>query len=103
MTRDNSDGHLVDYLVEVCDPCEVFTFEVKGVTVSDFVTPEYYNEHAAPGTSLDFLGRLSKPLEVPRGCYLSWMDPADLHWHQKLPDGRFVTAKLVCPSAIGAS
>lgn len=89
----DSDAHLVEYLVEVGDPCEIYAYSIGGVKVSDFVTPEYYNADAAPGTSFDFLGRLTAPLEVPRGCYLSWIDPEDGRWHQKTPDGRFVTAE----------
>jgi len=89
----NSDGHLVNYLVEVGDPCEVFSYTINGVSVSDFVTPEYYNEAAAQGTEVDFLQRLSKAYEVPAGCYISWIDPQDRHWHQKQPDGSFVRSK----------
>jgi hypothetical protein len=88
-----SDGHLVSYLVEIGDPCEVFAYSIGGVSVSDFVTPEYYNDAAEQGVDLDFLGRLTRPLEVPRGCYISWIDPEDRHWHQKQPDGSFVRAK----------
>jgi hypothetical protein len=32
------------------------------------------------------------PLQVPQGCYISWIDPADAKWHQQTPDGSFVTA-----------
>ena len=88
----HSDHHQVRYLVEVCDPCEVWSYDIQNVAVSDFITPEYYNAHAAAGTSMDYLGRLSTPLEVPRGCYISWIDPADRRWHQKTPDGSFVRA-----------
>ena len=88
----DSDAHLVSYLVEVGDPCEVFSYSIAGVKVSDFVTPEYYNVYAAEGEPLDHLGRLIHPLEVPAGCYISWIDPEDGRWHQKLPDGEFVTA-----------
>ena len=90
----DSDHHQVRYLVEVCDPCEMWSYVVKGLAVSDFVTPEYYNAHAASGTALDQLGRLAEPLEVPRGGYISWIDPADRRWHQKLPDGSFVRATI---------
>jgi hypothetical protein len=90
----HSDHHQVRYLVEVSDPCEIWSYEIDGVAVSDFVTAEYYNDHADPGVQLDYLGRLSKPLEVPRGCYISWIDPADRRWHQKTPDGTFITAKV---------
>jgi hypothetical protein len=33
----SSDGHQVEYLVEVGDPCEVFAYQINGVAVSDFV------------------------------------------------------------------
>jgi len=79
----------VRYLLEVCDPCQVFHYEVDGVPVSDFVTPDYYRVDAAPGTAMDFLRRLSRPLQVARGGYLCWQDPADGRWHQKRPDGAF--------------
>ncbi len=88
-----SDGHLVSYLLEVGDPCEVFSYSVGQVAVSDFVTPEYYDTAAPQGTHLDFLGRLSQPFEVPLGCYISWQDPQDGRWHQEKPDGSFITAQ----------
>ena len=89
----HSDHHRVHYLVEIADPCEVWAYSIEGVAVSDFVTPEYYNAGAEAGTSFDHLGRLKSALEVPRGCYISWIDPEDGRWHQKQVDGSFVTAK----------
>jgi hypothetical protein len=86
-----SDGHLVHYLLEVGDPCEAYSYTINGVPVSDFITPEYYNPHAR--SALDHLGRLTKSLEVPFGCYISWIDPVDGRWHQKTPDGSFVVGR----------
>jgi len=77
----------VGYLVEICDPCQVFHYAIDGIGVSNFVTPDYYRAAAPAGTALDFMRELRRPLEVPRGCYLSWQDPSDGHWHQKGPDG----------------
>ncbi|HXJ15494.1 MAG TPA: hypothetical protein VNH19_24740 [Candidatus Limnocylindrales bacterium] len=88
-----SDGHQVQYLVEVGDPVEVFAYQINGVSLSDFITPEYYDLNAAPGTSYDFLNQLQSALEVPAGCYISWFDPQDGRWHQKQPDGSFITAQ----------
>lgn len=87
----DSDGHIVHYLVEVGDPCEVFAYSINGVAVSDFVVPDYYVVPA--GGPVDFLQALQGPLDVPDGCYISWIDPADQRWHQKTPDGQFVTAR----------
>jgi hypothetical protein len=81
--------HRVRYLVEVCDPCELHHYEIDGIRVSDFVTPDFYRAGAARGTAFDFLRRLRRPLDVPRGGCLSWHDPADGRWHQKRPDGAY--------------
>jgi hypothetical protein len=87
-----SDGHQVFYLVEVGDPCEVTSYDIGGVAVSDFILPSFYD----PGTAgaVDFRNTLPGPLprSVPRGCYISWLDPQDGNWHQQRPDGTFVTA-----------
>jgi len=88
-----SDGHQVQYLVEVGDPCEIFAYSINGINVSDFITPEFYDTNAAPGALFDFLGRLAKALDVPEGCYISWIDPEDGKWHQKQTDGTFITAR----------
>lgn len=88
-----SDFHQVQYLVEVGDPVEVFAYQINGVSVSDFITPEFYDKNAPPGTSFDFLNQLQSALEVPPGCYISWLDPQDGRWHQKQPDGTFITAQ----------
>jgi len=88
-----SDGHQVQYLVEVGDPCEVFSYSINGIDVSDFITQEFYDTNALAGTLFDFLGRLSQALDVPQGCYISWFDPEDQRWHQKQPDGTFITAR----------
>jgi len=65
-----SEGHQVQYLVEVGDPAEVFAYQINGVSLSDFITPEFYDLNAAPGTSCDFLNQLPSALEVPAGCYI---------------------------------
>jgi hypothetical protein len=93
-TTPRSPGHRVRYLVEVCDPCEVFHYEICGVSVSDFVTPDYYRADAAPGTAFDFLRRLRRPLELPRGGYLAWQDFADRRWHRRGPDLSFSTSSI---------
>ena len=88
-----TDGHMVYYLIEVADPCEVFSYSIDSVAVSDFVTREYYNENSPATEASDLLSRLASPYEVPEGCYISWIDPEDGRWHQKRPNGEFVTGK----------
>jgi hypothetical protein len=88
----HSDHHQVNYLVEVADPCETLSYDIDGVAVSDFVTRAYYDANAPSGARFDLLGKLKRALEVPRGCYLSWIDPEDGRWHQQQVDGSIVTA-----------
>ena len=76
--------HRVTYLVEVCDPCEAdqFAYSANGVTVSDFITPNFYDPKAATGVRYSFGGNISKPHEVLDGGYVSFGNPVDNHWYQ---------------------
>jgi hypothetical protein len=80
-----SGGQQVSYLVEVCDPCAVYSYDIDGVPVSDFVLPSFYDPNATG--QVDFAGFLTGPLTVPLGCYISWLDPVDNSWHELQPDG----------------
>ena len=80
-----SGGQQVNYLVEVCDPCVVYSYDIDGVPVSDFVLPSFYDPNATG--KVDFAGFLARPLTVPLGCYISWLDPTDNRWHELQPDG----------------
>lgn len=80
----------VNYLVEVCDPCATFSYDIDGVPVSDFVLPSFYDPFAADEADLDFAHFLTRPLSVPLGCSISWFDPDDYRWHERQPDGTFL-------------
>lgn len=75
----------VEYLVEVCDPSEAFQFgyQVNGIQLSDFYTPNYFDPVKAAGVRYSFTGAIQKPREVLKGGYLSWRDPATDHWWQQ--------------------
>lgn len=75
----------VQYLVEVCDPCEApnFAYSINGVTVSDFYTPHFFDPVTAAGVRYSFGGSLSGPRDVARGGYLSWFVPALGQWWQR--------------------
>jgi hypothetical protein len=64
-------GH-VEYLVEVCDPCQHEHYMVHDVHVSDFVTPEYYGPRAAQGGRYSFTGSVKGPLDVGDRGLLTW-------------------------------
>jgi len=67
--------HDVLYLAEVCDPCENVTYEVDGVTVSDFITPGYFDAKPSKRGRYSFTRRVKRPREVLVGGYISWTDP----------------------------
>ena len=74
----------VSFLVEVCDPSEdaAFAYTVNGVTVSDFLTPHYYDPTAVTGVRYSFTGAITKPRTILKGGYLSWVVPATNEWWQ---------------------
>lgn len=61
-------GAMVAY--ELADPVEGDSYEVDGVPMSNFVLPAWFDPNAAPGSRLDFLGKLSKPFTMTPGGYL---------------------------------
>src|SRR5207249_1528779 len=76
-------GNRVEFLVEVCDPCQEFGYTVNGVFVGDFYTPHYFDPVAASGVRYSFNGSLSGPRTVAPGGYLTWRDPNTDEWWQK--------------------
>ena len=84
----------VEFLVEICDPCEVPTlgYTVNGVRVSDFYTPRFFDPSQptkSPGAArYDFMGHLTAPRQVLRGGYLSWREPSREWFQETFFDGR---------------
>ena len=74
----------VRYLVEVCDPSEdgKFAYQVNGVMVSDFYTPEFFDPVGGPGVRYSFTGAIRSPRTVLANGYISWHDPISNHWMQ---------------------
>jgi hypothetical protein len=62
----------VQYLVEVCDPPEATAYEVGGVKVSDFVTPDWYRTAEKAGTPYSAVGGCTLPRQVSPGGYVSF-------------------------------
>jgi hypothetical protein len=69
------DANQVEYLVEVCDPCQTITYLIDGVLVSDFVTPDYYSPYATDGLRYSFTGKIPGPRTVAPGGYITWRTP----------------------------
>jgi hypothetical protein len=80
----------VEYLIEVCDPCQAsqFAYTVNSVMVSDFYTPNYFDPMKTAGTRYSFSGKIQGPREVLDGGYLSWFDPSSRHLFQLLVEGK---------------
>lgn len=76
----------VEFLVEVCDPCEAadFAYTVNDILVSDFLTPRFYDPVASPAVRYSFTGAITKPRTILRGGYISWHDPVSDHWWQEV-------------------
>jgi hypothetical protein len=62
----------VEYLVEVCDPCQHSTYEINGVVVSDFVLPAFYGPPQADAKRCSFLGNIRASWQVLPGGALTW-------------------------------
>ena len=75
----------VEYLVEVCDPCEdqSFAYTVNGITVSDFYTPHFFDPVQSNSVSYSFTGAITAPLQVLLNGYVSWHDPSTDTWWQE--------------------
>ena len=75
---DYEEQGLVAYLMEVCDPVEQSTYKIGTVSVSDFVTPDFYVLQQPPEsfTRYSFTGRVRSPLELLEGGYITWATQA---------------------------
>jgi hypothetical protein len=70
-----SDGKV--YALEVCDAVEAdeLGYKIDDVLVSDFITPSWFEPTQAD--RVDFKRRISKPLQLASGGYISVLDGAD--------------------------
>ena len=82
------------YAKELCDPCEVAGYEVKGVAVSNFILPGYF-ESNTPSGKFDFLGQITTPRTLLAGGYqlVFDIDSPNPSWQQILATERLARAK----------
>ena len=75
----------VEFLVEVCDPSEdaAYAYQVNGILVSDFYTPDFFAPQPAPSVRYSFTGGIKGPLQVLKKGYMSWHDPVSDEWFQE--------------------
>jgi hypothetical protein len=79
---------VVDYLQEVCDPCQHFNYgyELDGIAVSDFYGPNYFDTRAKAGEQYCITGKLKAPRTLLPGGYLCYRD-ATGNWYKRVRDG----------------
>jgi len=77
----------VNFLIEVCDPCQAVVYSVDGVSVSDFVTPAYFDPGPAAGAQYSFRGAIERPHGVAPNGYLVWHDPEADQYFAYTSDG----------------
>jgi hypothetical protein len=89
------DQGAVEYLVEVCDPCQSDDcgYPVNGVLVSDFVAPAFYSGFG-PGR-YTFGGNLTEPRTVCPFSYMTWRDPLSGKWWQLIDTGSGPKTKAI--------
>lgn len=64
------EGGLVIRGAVSADPVEALSFPVKGIEMSDFVYPSYFEDFHKPGSvKFDQLGKVKKPFEVLKDGY----------------------------------
>jgi hypothetical protein len=81
----------VEYLPEVCDPCQgavpdfAFDYKIDGVPVSDFVFPAYYEGFGGPPYS--HARHVTAPLELLPWGYLVYRTSGPREWWYRSFDG----------------
>jgi hypothetical protein len=70
------------YLLEVADPPEAVSYEVGGVQVSDFIHRYWYRTNPPARPSYSHTGAITRPRQIIRGGYVSFMVPQTRVWYQ---------------------
>lgn len=68
MWADTGLGYLV--AAEIADPVQSDSYEIGGVSLSNFVTGEWFSPINTPGDRFDHLGSLTEPFSINNGGYV---------------------------------
>jgi hypothetical protein len=91
------DGAFIAY--EMSDPVEEQTFDIDGITMSNFVFPSYFEPwHKPKSVKFDYLGKLTKPFQIASGGYLIVSDSGGVHeiFGSKAKEKRFAKEDRYC-------
>src|SRR5882757_8871119 len=73
---------------EVCDPVQADTYDLDGITVSNFVTPLYFAQLPSPTTTrTNYLNNGLERFGVRPGGYFSYFDLATRAWNNVFGEG----------------
>jgi hypothetical protein len=89
-----SDQGPVDFLIEVCAPCEDarHAYAIDDVLVSDFCTPAYFGVKSSEQPRYSFGGAVTGPMQLLPGGHMTWYDPVSggywlrSHWRENPVD-----------------
>jgi hypothetical protein len=98
-----NDGHGKAYSFEVCDPVEAPTYVVNGVSVSNFVTPAWFDPLSDPATAqYDKLSKLKAPFSILKGGYVVYESAGSEHqqfgdkfpnWRKEMKSGKLARTR----------
>jgi hypothetical protein len=98
-----NDGHGKSYSFEVCDPVEAPTYVVHGVSVSNFVTPAWFDPLSDHATAqYDTLSKLKAPFSLVKGGYVVYEAAGTEHqeygdhfpaWRKQMKSGRLARTR----------
>ena len=97
-----NDGKGSAYSLEVCDPVEAPTYTVSGVSVSNFVTPSWFDPLAPATAQFDKLGLLTAGFSVLTGGYMVYESAGKEHqqfgnqfpnWRKEMKTGRLARTR----------
>jgi len=92
----SSNGQGSVYTLEVCDPVEAPTYVVNGVSVSNFVTPAWFDPQAPAEAQFDKLGLVREPFSILKGGYMVYASEGKQqqvfgdefpHWRRDMKSG----------------
>jgi hypothetical protein len=98
----SNDGKGSIYSFEVCDPVEAPAYVVNGVSVSNFVTPAWFDPQAGTGAKFDKLGLLTAPFSILKGGYVVYASAGKEQqkygdefpqWRRDMKQGRYARTR----------
>jgi hypothetical protein len=84
----------VNYLVEVCDPCERTSYPVQDVDLSDFLHPSYYRTNPTLALDYSHADGVTAPRQVADGGYVNFAR-SDGVWFQVFARGEELTLENI--------